>query len=147
MFDPLPKKAVMSLRRRAAPIRSSVTSPPLTYAYEPGLDSRPDNRDQFTHIISVSGGAMAREFHGGLAIVASLLLAGWATGDPRPSPTLVLRATDDTGLGANGSQIISIRDTDGIAALTNIAGAASICSTCRTRCTRSVCSASQPILH
>ena len=65
---------------------------------------------------------MAREFHGGLAIVASLILAGLATGDPRPSPTLVLRATYDTGLGANGSEIISIRDTDGIAALTNIAG-------------------------
>lgn len=65
---------------------------------------------------------MARTFHGGLAIVASLLLAGFATGDPRPSPTLALRATYDTGLGANGSEIISIRETDGIAALTNVAG-------------------------
>jgi DNA-binding beta-propeller fold protein YncE len=65
---------------------------------------------------------MARGFLGGLAVCASLLLAGFATGDPRPSPTLVLRATYDTGLGANGSEIISVRDTDGIAALTNVAG-------------------------
>jgi DNA-binding beta-propeller fold protein YncE len=34
----------------------------------------------------------------------------------------VLRATYDTGLGANGSEIISVREKDGIAALTNIAG-------------------------
>jgi DNA-binding beta-propeller fold protein YncE len=65
---------------------------------------------------------MTREFHGGLVVLGSLLLAGFATGDPRPSPALELRATYDTGLGANGSEIISIRDADGIAALTNIAG-------------------------
>ena len=59
---------------------------------------------------------MARGFLGGSAIVASLLLAGFATGGPRPSPTLALRATYDTGLGANGSEIISIREADGIAA-------------------------------
>ena len=65
---------------------------------------------------------MARRSLASLAIFATLLLAGSATGDPRPSPTLALRATYDTGLGANGSEIISIREADGIAALTNVAG-------------------------
>jgi DNA-binding beta-propeller fold protein YncE len=37
-------------------------------------------------------------------------------------PTLVPVAVYDTGLGANGAEIISVRDTDGIAAITNIAG-------------------------
>ena len=69
---------------------------------------------------------MARGFLGGLTICASLLLAGFATGGPRPSPTLALRATYDTGLGANGSEIISIRETDGIAALTNVAGSVDV---------------------
>ena len=65
---------------------------------------------------------MARGVLGGPAVFASLLLAGFATGDPRASPTLALRATYDTGLGANGSEIISVRETDGIAALTTVAG-------------------------
>ena len=37
-------------------------------------------------------------------------------------PTLVPVASYDTGLGANGAEIISVRHTDGIAAVTNIAG-------------------------
>ena len=40
----------------------------------------------------------------------------------RPAPTLQLLATYDTGLGANGSEIISVRHRDGLAVLTNIAG-------------------------
>ena len=37
-----------------------------------------------------------------------------------------MRATYDTGLAANGAEIISVRDTDGIAALTNVAGSVDI---------------------
>jgi DNA-binding beta-propeller fold protein YncE len=50
----------------------------------------------------------------------------FAAGDPKQSPQLVLRATYDTGLGANGSEIISIRHSDGIATLTNVAGSVDI---------------------
>jgi len=50
----------------------------------------------------------------------------FAAGDPKRAPHLVLRATYDTGLGANGSEIISIRHSDGIAALTNVAGSVDI---------------------
>jgi DNA-binding beta-propeller fold protein YncE len=59
-----------------------------------------------------------------LAAVASLALANFAAASPslKTPPKLELVATYDTGLGANGSEIISIRQTDGIAALTNVAG-------------------------
>lgn len=53
---------------------------------------------------------------------ALLVFASLATADPKRSPTLVLRQTYDTGLGASGAEIISIRHADGIAALTNIDG-------------------------
>lgn len=43
-----------------------------------------------------------------------------------PSRGLVLRATYNTGLGVNGSEIISVRHTDGIAALTNVAGSVDV---------------------
>ena len=53
--------------------------------------------------------------------IAVLLLSTGAAGK-RPAPTLQLLATYDTGLGANGSEIISVRHRDGLAVLTNIAG-------------------------
>ena len=37
-----------------------------------------------------------------------------------------MRATYDTGLAANGAEIISVRDTDGIAALTDVVGSVDI---------------------
>ncbi len=55
-----------------------------------------------------------------------LLLTRVTVADPKPSPHLTLRATYNTGLGANGAEIISVRHTDGIAALTNIAGSVDI---------------------
>jgi uncharacterized protein len=59
----------------------------------------------------------------GLAVAGLFLIVTVATGDPRPSPQLVvLPATYDTGLGENGAEIISVRHRDGIAALTNVAG-------------------------
>ena len=58
----------------------------------------------------------------GLSLTASLLLAGVASADPKGIPQLVWRATYDTGLAAEGAEAISIRHTDGVAALTNIAG-------------------------
>ena len=61
-----------------------------------------------------------------LALVVSLPFATLAAADPKPLPRLVLRATYDTGLGANGSEIISIRHTDGIATLTNVAGSVDV---------------------
>jgi hypothetical protein len=38
----------------------------------------------------------------------------------------VVRATYDTGLGVNGSEIVSVREKDGIAAITNVAGSIDI---------------------
>ena len=69
---------------------------------------------------------MARSSRIGLSLTASLLLAGFAAADPKGIPQLVLRATYDTGLGSDGAEIISIRHTDGIAALTNIAGSVDV---------------------
>lgn len=54
-----------------------------------------------------------------LAALVSGTLAWAARNTP---PTLVLRATYDTGLAANGAEIVSVRERDGIAALTNVAG-------------------------
>jgi hypothetical protein len=59
-------------------------------------------------------------------MIASLPFATLAAADPKPRPRLVLRATYDTGLGGNGSEIISIRHTDGIAALSNVAGSVDV---------------------
>ena len=61
----------------------------------------------------------------GLTALVLLLATHTVAGDPRPSPQLVLTATYDTGLGASGAEIISIRH-DGIAALTNVAGSVDI---------------------
>ena len=57
--------------------------------------------------------------------IAVLLLSTGAAGKP-PAPTLQLLATYDTGLGANGSEIISVRHRDGLAVLTNIAGSVDV---------------------
>lgn len=53
------------------------------------------------------------------------LFAGVALAD-RPTPTLQLVATYDTGLGANGAEIISVRESDGLAVLTNVAGSVDV---------------------
>lgn len=60
-----------------------------------------------------------------LAMIASLPFATLGAEDPK-TPQLVLRATYDTGLGSAGSEIISIRHTDGIGALTNVAGSVDV---------------------
>jgi uncharacterized protein len=65
---------------------------------------------------------MAKSIRVGAVLVTCLLLAKFVTGDPRPAPELILRASYDTGFGENGAEIISVRDTDDIAVLTNIAG-------------------------
>jgi len=44
----------------------------------------------------------------------------------QPPPHLIRVATYDTGLGANGSEIVSVRHTDGVAALTNVAGSVDV---------------------
>lgn len=54
----------------------------------------------------------------GCLAAASVTAVGAA---PAP-PTLALVATYDTGLGADGAEIISVRSSDGLAVLTNIAG-------------------------
>src|SRR6185436_10805005 len=41
---------------------------------------------------------------------------------PPSTPSLAHVATYDTGLGASGAEIVSVRHTDGIAAVTNVAG-------------------------
>jgi uncharacterized protein len=58
----------------------------------------------------------------GVVTVALAFMTASASADPKPAPHLSLVATYDTGLGANGSEIIGIRHTDLIAALTNVAG-------------------------
>lgn len=60
------------------------------------------------------------------AVVAVFICSSLSAADPKGSPQLTLVATYDTGLGANGSEIISIRHTDGIAALTNVAGSVDV---------------------
>ncbi|MDS4030470.1 MAG: hypothetical protein RKO66_10405 [Candidatus Contendobacter sp.] len=60
------------------------------------------------------------------AAVAAFICGSLSTADPKGLPQLSLVATYDTGLGANGSEIISVRHTDGIAALTNIAGSVDV---------------------
>jgi DNA-binding beta-propeller fold protein YncE len=62
----------------------------------------------------------------GLPAVTLLAIASLGAGHPKPSPQLVFRASYDTGLGANGSEIISIRHSDGMAALTNVAGSVDV---------------------
>lgn len=61
-----------------------------------------------------------------LALVGSLSSPSLSRAASEAGPHLVLRATYDTGLGGNGSEIISVRHTDGIAALTNIAGSVDV---------------------
>ena len=69
---------------------------------------------------------MTKRYATAVVLVASLPFTGLAADDPEPSPRLVLRATYDTGLGATGSEIISVRHTDGIATLTNVAGSVDV---------------------
>lgn len=69
---------------------------------------------------------MERSSHIGFCLTASLLLASFAWADPEAAPRLTLRATYDTGLGIDGAEIISIRHTDGVAALTNVAGSVDV---------------------
>ena len=46
--------------------------------------------------------------------------------NPPAAPTLVPVASYDTLLGANGAEIVSVRHTDGIAVLTNVAGSVDV---------------------
>ena len=62
----------------------------------------------------------------GVAAITCLLFGSLAVGDPKPSPHLALRATYNTGLSASGAEIISVRHTDGVAALTNVAGSVDV---------------------
>ena len=57
-----------------------------------------------------------------LTLSVCLVAADVAAAGPKTRPRLELIARYDTGLGINGSEIISIRHTDGMAALTNVAG-------------------------
>ena len=60
---------------------------------------------------------------GTATLMVMLLAAAGVTATAQPSlPTLEVVASYDTLLGANGAEIISVRHTDGIAAVTNIAG-------------------------
>jgi DNA-binding beta-propeller fold protein YncE len=61
-----------------------------------------------------------------LSATAALLFSSLAAADRKAAPQLVLMATYDTGLGIEGSEIISVRHTDGIAALTNVAGSVDV---------------------
>jgi DNA-binding beta-propeller fold protein YncE len=69
---------------------------------------------------------MKESYRIALCLTTSLLLASSAGGGPQDAPRLVLLATYDTGLGVDGAEIISIRHTDGVAALTNVAGSVDV---------------------
>jgi len=62
----------------------------------------------------------------GATISVCATLAVSVAGGPKAVPQLVPRATYDTGLGMVGAEIISIRHTDAIAALTNVDGSVDI---------------------
>lgn len=62
----------------------------------------------------------------GLTLVILLLPAPFVGAARKAAPQLVPVATYDTGLGMNGAEIISVRHTDGIAALTNVAGSVDV---------------------
>ena len=62
----------------------------------------------------------------GLPAVTLVAIASLGAGDPKQSPRLEFRASYDTGLAANGSEIISVRHSDGIAALTNVDGSVDV---------------------
>ncbi len=53
---------------------------------------------------------------------ATIILSSFTAAESRAQPQLDLIATYDTGLGGFGSEIISVREKNGIAALTNVAG-------------------------
>ena len=59
------------------------------------------------------------------AVIAALISAD-SRAASQPPPHLIRVATYDTGLGANGSEIVSVRHTDGVAALTNVAGSVDV---------------------
>src|SRR5262245_24101621 len=61
-----------------------------------------------------------------LPAVTLLAIASLGASDPTSLPHLEFRASYDTGLGANGAEIISVRHSDGIAALTNVDGSVDI---------------------
>ena len=59
------------------------------------------------------------------AVIAALISAD-SPAASQPPPHLIRVATYDTGLGANGSEIVSVRHTDGVAVLTNVAGSVDV---------------------
>jgi DNA-binding beta-propeller fold protein YncE len=61
-----------------------------------------------------------------LIVLVSLAFCSLAMAASEGVPGLVPIATYDTGLGANGSEIISVRHTDGMAVLTNVAGSVDV---------------------
>ncbi len=69
---------------------------------------------------------MKRSSRVGFCLTVLVLFASFAWSDPQAAPRLTLRATYDTGLGIDGAEIISIRHTDGVAALTNAAGSVDV---------------------
>ena len=58
--------------------------------------------------------------------MTTLLFAATSDAGVNGPPHLVLRATYNTGLGGSGAEIISVRHTDGIAVLTNVAGSVDV---------------------
>ena len=67
---------------------------------------------------------MIMRFQGRL--IVGVMLAGSVAAPALATPTLTPVATYDTGLAANGAEIVSVRSSDGIAVLTNIAGSVDV---------------------
>ena len=61
-----------------------------------------------------------------LAVTVMMLAASLAEAEKKPAPHLIAVSTYDTGLAENGAEIISVRHTDGLAVLTNIAGSVDV---------------------
>jgi hypothetical protein len=62
-------------------------------------------------------------------VTLSTVVLAWTgslSANPPDTPTLTSVGTYDTGLGANGAEIISVRHADAIAVLTNVAGSVDV---------------------
>jgi hypothetical protein len=69
---------------------------------------------------------MKTRAQGAVAVTAMLIFRVTSAAGHNDDPQLLLRATYDTGLAANGAEVISIRHADGIGVLTNVAGSVDV---------------------
>jgi hypothetical protein len=94
-------------------------------AAAPRLDEPPNPRG-FCYYRNPSKEIDLRRFLRDVTLATVVIGSTGVAATPPPEPTLALVGTYNTGLGANGAEIISVRHTDGVAALTNVAGSVDV---------------------